>query len=782
MRTLTTAQEAAQGHPDRTHHLKVEVQNGSGTFIDLSEWLVGGSWDDEVSHPVPQLTLRFRREDGQGRSLSKLMEGSLLNVDDAGAYAPQIEEGREVKLYAATLLPGNEPADADWGLLFHGTIDEDDPAQGSHVEIVARDKIGAHLVDRHVEDITDYGSDAGTAIETVMQDILDDWTDGITLYSENGTAGTPFAAADSPGFLVTTTPFGEISVMDALERLAQLIGWAVRPKWNESVGAFVLTFYEPDRTKAVTDWTFGPSDYMALPRLRSDVKDVRNVVEVEFTSSTGRATYTAEDAASIADYGRRWMRFIEGSDSPINTLAEATTMGDAALSDLKDVEAEQEIELPFFWPAQREDLFGFLANGVHYDADQEWAVTGITHDLSPLAPRTRIRVRGAPAGMYRQWRGRKGARSGTAAAGPAVIEVVYMNLSASANAVANVALRVDDGSFGENGTLELWTNPSDTATPNPRTDAPDASLTVVGGQTVAETGSGADVETAALTDIVVHASRKFGEKRIFARWTPDTSNRTTGIRDLLLVRQPGSLEERDSSRFVGDLPIRVKTKVGEVDTDAVLADADQLDPAITDGLGRFVVDMFEKGTDDADDVLPSPSRTFIAPGSVDASLRPTKVRAATGGFDWDPDGAFAASETLKAAAALTRSAGGTVNAGDVGDRVGNAGQIYTISGNMNLRWTDTDADSIYLVEWDAFDIRIGGETVSVGPGSESIGAGQARYFYYDGAAGDVALAVRNTTGLAIALNHDNIILSDFLLPSGANESGSGDPTTPLPPP
>lgn len=124
-------------------------------------------------------------------SLAPLVTGSKIN-NATGSYFPRIDVGRAIQIETATIPESVAPAAADWRLVFEGEIDEIDwgtDGSSSVVTLVARDK-AATPQDRFLEkegrtNGNPYGSDLGVAVETVMQQILDDWALGVT----HGTAG-----------------------------------------------------------------------------------------------------------------------------------------------------------------------------------------------------------------------------------------------------------------------------------------------------------------------------------------------------------------------------------------------------------------------------------------------------------------------------------------------------------------------------------------------------------------------------------------------------------------
>lgn len=400
MRSTTAAQDTALAANVRGEFVQIEVQNADGTWIDLTnlvgfDWVVRWSVRWGVDQPLPEARVSLVRDRSDAnRSLAPLRSDSPLNVDDLAAYAPLLDGGRGLRINVAVMAWGQAPTSGDWVRLFTGEIDEVEWGQDP-VEVIARSAIGVQLADRFIETETVYGSDAGTAMETVIQSILTDWTDDpLSLYTPT-----------SPGFNVTSTPFQGISVLDALNRIVALIGWAVRERWHDGTSQFRLTLQDPDRSKTIQDHTFGPGDYWDVESLRIGRNEIRNAIRVTYVdSATGETAFvTAEDATSIARYGRKPLLITESSTGPIDTEAEAQAMADAALADLKDPVAEQRVDNRFFWPAQLGDLYTWSANGVHYNVDQDLAVTGIEHHGETGMCGTTLDVRGAPMGFNRYW-------------------------------------------------------------------------------------------------------------------------------------------------------------------------------------------------------------------------------------------------------------------------------------------------------------------------------------------------------------------------------------------
>ena len=396
MRTVTAGETTLLQGAHYATFARVLVEDADGTYQDLTnqdslDWVQSGTVAQSIDQIVATGNFTFWRKQEGGNSLAPLDEDSTLNRNLAAAYAPLIDVGRGIRCEFATVAIGSSPGGGDWQNVFEGVID-DWRVEDDFVNVMARDAIGAEIADRWVEQEWEYGTEAGRAVESVMQDILTEWT-SLTLY-------TPV----SPSFLVTTYRQQKSSVMDALQQLAALIGWVVRPKWDDGTSAFRLTFHEPERSASVAAWTWAVNRYEKVPDLSLSRLHIRNALSLRYTNATNvRSQVTAEDATSITDYDRQFMEIEESEDSPIDTAAEAQAMIDAALLDLKDPIANQELKTFCFWPVQLDDYYQFNANDVHYTANQLFGVTGFRHEFGGGHIDTFIRTRGKPAGFISPW-------------------------------------------------------------------------------------------------------------------------------------------------------------------------------------------------------------------------------------------------------------------------------------------------------------------------------------------------------------------------------------------
>lgn len=405
MRTLTAGERTTLASAHLNIYVRVAVQDADGAWVRLDtlrglDWVEAVQWQEGIDEPTLSGSVTTRREVWTGSellSLSPQLQASTLNRNAANAYAPLLNAGRGVRIWTATVAHAVAPAEADFRLMVDGVIDDVDwKGTASQLTIKFRDQ-GKRLQDRFIEAKRVYGSDAGTAVETVLQQLIAD-------NPPVGPLPTVYTPV-SPGWMIHQYQQDQVNLMEALRALALQIGWDFRYRWDDGTQSFRPTFFQPERTKTVPDATVGPDEYLDITQLALSDADIRNVIKVTYiNAATGAvAEKVAEDAASVALYGRRAMEVAEASTSNIDSDAEAQDLADAILADLATPNATHEIETLYWWPVQLGDLYAYQANGVHYDQDQQYAVTGYKHELRGGDGRTTITARGKPAGAYMGW-------------------------------------------------------------------------------------------------------------------------------------------------------------------------------------------------------------------------------------------------------------------------------------------------------------------------------------------------------------------------------------------
>ena len=393
MRTPTTAQEAALRSPQAGRWFRVRVADYSGTMQDLSallgfDWLVSAAWGEDVDAKGITADIEIRR-DRYNDSLAPGRTGARANLIGGGVL---LDLRRAIVIDAAIMPAGVQPASADWIEVFRGQIDSIDWASDP-IHIACRDKI-AVLQDRQIENEATYGSSGGTAVETVLQNIIDD-----TLGSGVVTIYTP----TSPGWMLLEYNSEKQSLLDELTKRTDEIGWQFRYRWDSGTSAFRLTLYAPDRTKSTVDRTFTADQYYDFTQLSKAIDDIRNVIPVTWSDPTTldssgqpvRTTTTAINSASVTSYGRRVMAISESATSAINTLTEAQMMADNCLSDLAEPTAILAADV-MFWPfVELDDRYTFTADGYHTDTDITLTVVGYRHSVGVQGVKTSLQLRGS---------------------------------------------------------------------------------------------------------------------------------------------------------------------------------------------------------------------------------------------------------------------------------------------------------------------------------------------------------------------------------------------------
>lgn len=413
MRTISTAQDKALAGDFTSTFTKVEIEDGDGVLVDVNSGnLFGWSWlrsvdiSDDIDSQMQTAKLILTKQIIIA-TMAPLMTGSRFQTD-AASGKPFLDLNRQVKISVATLGMGSGVVPGDFVLIFDGNIDTLDWS-GETVSISCTDK-GRELLRAKIEQDSPYGAALGRPIELVIADILFEWLPSVTLFSENGTGGTPFNPGDSPGFNLIVWTVRPTTVMSALEQLVDQIGWSIRYRFQVNTAEFQLVLYEPDRTASTPDRTFSKTQYSELSRVGIDIKTIINAIQITYTeapTSTDPAVKkvrTLTDATSIAKFGRRWMTITEAGTSQINTEAEADDFINALLDDLKEpktIAAANFVKL--FWPVQLQDLYRFTANNEDFDTDQDLAVVSVAHSIRGGQARTTLGLRGQPASKVDRW-------------------------------------------------------------------------------------------------------------------------------------------------------------------------------------------------------------------------------------------------------------------------------------------------------------------------------------------------------------------------------------------
>lgn len=399
MRTISSDINTVLTGTSRSTRYRLWVDStGAGVYVDLTafsgkDWLGDITWGDDLDSPVQTANFHVLRA-VHDLSLNPLMGSSKLNNG-----VTVLDYGRRLYLETAT-VPYNAPAQsADWVRAWEGYVDDID-IHDTTLELVCRD-LGSVLVDTYIESQRTY---AGASLVSIMQSIIQD----------NIIATGIAAAIDvnlyypvTPSFSVIQYIQEKMSVWDALLKLASLIGWDLRYRWDSGTSRFRLTLTEPDRAGVTVLRTFGPDDYYEVPTAKISRQDIRNAVQCVFTNaSTGlREKVIVTDTTSITRAKRRFMEISEGTANQIDSNPEATALVTAALADLSTPKMDHAYLMDYFFAAEVGDYYTFSKNGAHYDVDQSAGVVSVKHSISADSGEatTVLGVRGKPASGVRRW-------------------------------------------------------------------------------------------------------------------------------------------------------------------------------------------------------------------------------------------------------------------------------------------------------------------------------------------------------------------------------------------
>lgn len=462
---------------------RVLVEDSNGDLQDMTDyfdedWLTDFDRSRGQDDAAESLTVDFHKRVGEA-AISPLNnnpanwypltgDGTVIGPDDTD-YVPFFQTGateivvpkRRIVLQAARVPLWIRPQTRDWQTIFDGVIDAadwGDDADKLHVE--ARDKT-SWLQDGWTEGTAEYGTDAGRAIEDVLQDIMDDAA-AATPPNLPGdyAAGQPdeLHVIGSPTWLVKKFAQEKAPIYGALAALAEMQGWGLQQMWDYIGAAFRITLYEPRRLPLQHHARIDlGSDVAKVTKARVDVADVRTGVSLTYLSdneteavptiATGNTTAavgtraTADGPLTI-DGAVKWLAtfvmdtedfnsseacfgaleafggpdkvvrrmFInEKATSAITDIAEAQAMGVALVRDTALPKAEYGFELLRPWPEL--EIGDYVSLGAHklwFTSDQSGGIVNYRHSADGFS----ITTRGQPSGGSRRHLDKEG-RPGT---------------------------------------------------------------------------------------------------------------------------------------------------------------------------------------------------------------------------------------------------------------------------------------------------------------------------------------------------------------------------------
>lgn len=463
---VLTADERSATQGSRWSFCRLEATNPDGAWLDLGQLTVNGTTPAnfintaQLTKTIDENTCSFsatvRREIG-ALSLAPLKTDSPLNATAGFMYAPALDLRRRWRLSVAIMPWGRYPASSSYRLLAEGyitTLDIGGERFGEPGLITITGR-GLEMPLLKLEQLVEQ-SYAGAAILSRLQAMLNRWNAGVTVVADTS----------APSYYVNANTQAVGALMPALQEIAALPGAVLRYMITGTADVNQFTLFTPNRAPSSPDWTFGPSEYRAIPVNRIDYDGIRNYIPVTYfddvagtttitspapepttvSATAGAATFSASPgttiangavivvegvaytvsgysggttatlsgaptftakawvtSASITRYGLLPMPIGLDRTTNITTLAAAGALADAVRADLEFPILEQSIESEGAWFVELYDYVKLDPNGTHYADAQYGGVTTVTHTFAGGTLVTTIGLRGKPAGGYRSW-------------------------------------------------------------------------------------------------------------------------------------------------------------------------------------------------------------------------------------------------------------------------------------------------------------------------------------------------------------------------------------------
>jgi hypothetical protein len=417
MRTITTAQSAVYAAPYETRAAwaKVEVYSTiTSSWIDLGSYL-GYNWvnsveiNESIDSSIATATVDVALLAGPQGEITSSPFVTVQNLFSFStgyvAYGALLQPYKQIRISLAVTPKDVSPSSSDYMLKFRGRITETEVSEWG-VRLSCRDEMG-DLADAFIEAEKEYGDDAGSVeVEDVIQSILTDYGTAYsvtapTLWSQTGTGGTEFAGADSPAWAIRKYLQQRQTVMDAIEVLADQIGYDLRFRWQTNAADIKLVLQAPDRSSPAVDRTFTMSQMLGL-KISLSTQDIRNYVSVLYSNLAKQRleahtnTGVAPASTSITNFGRRYMQISEEVTSQISESTEAQNLADRVTNDYALPKAKISCTLPLFPNAELMDYYTFTGDDLILSTTS-LAVVGITHRINGLGGNTMLTCTAEPS-------------------------------------------------------------------------------------------------------------------------------------------------------------------------------------------------------------------------------------------------------------------------------------------------------------------------------------------------------------------------------------------------
>lgn len=403
---------------------KVLVRDSDEVWQDITnlfnqDFLSAVTWEDKITQAGKTATIRVNREIFDF-SAAPFVETSPLNLDSVGTFAELFALSARIQIQTATVpLDYDAP---DWAfddLAFEGLVSKVD--WGSEVmTVTCRDRIAALVMNYITTNLltgSPRGSAVGIAVEEEMQLMLEEFAPA----EVNAAFGT-YCGEDlipqvytpvTPGWFIRQWNQENMSTYEALNRLAEQIGWTLRYKWDDNQSKYRLTFSEPNRSIASTTYTLTNTQVKNIPNISLDEADIRNWGRCYFGDRAipdaigdhSRVSATSFDLASINKYCFRPFEISLAATSNVDQAAEAQRLIDGAVADLSEPIAIATGNTSFKYFVELNDYYTFAASKRHSNTDRDLAITSYVHTLSNEEVTTQAGLRGKPSGNRKRLQG-----------------------------------------------------------------------------------------------------------------------------------------------------------------------------------------------------------------------------------------------------------------------------------------------------------------------------------------------------------------------------------------
>ncbi len=357
------------------------VKDAAGAWQDLSARVFGISYSDELDSDSCSISVRLRN------SYAKWVSGTNRSLDPFDTNSSYyVSSSPLLGRYHECYLKVSKNAGATWYEVFRGRVG---PGSVScYVDVNGDDVVEVQPVDESFRYKEHYWYDpllytAADAVAICSQ-----------MMKDQGFRGTSDSVVeiDAPGFYVEEYSTGETNLWEAMKRLLEPTGYAFRMRWYSGSSSFRPCVYDPLRTKTTPDASMA-SDFRSR-NIDVNEQDVRTKVIVRYRDrnygtvrvaqaedETARDKYGIPDGLTGRIHKTMWYSAEGTGDrySMIDTQAEALSLAESILHDLKEPAPNAEVEVPYIHPGiELHDLLAFVGR----DYTINLGVTSFTWDWS----------------------------------------------------------------------------------------------------------------------------------------------------------------------------------------------------------------------------------------------------------------------------------------------------------------------------------------------------------------------------------------------------------------